>query len=74
MNVINTVSSPFLKAGDEEFENVQKGVCEKLHLEWGNFKKGEGSVEREGLINHDCNEVLFKAFAMTNFKNFLQLW
>ena len=33
-----------------------------------------GSLEREDLINHDCNQVLFKAFTMTNFKIFLQLW
>ena len=33
-----------------------------------------GSLEREGLTNHDCNQVLFKAFTMTKFQNFLQLW
>ena len=32
------------------------------------------SVEREALKNHDCNQVLFRAFTMTNFENFLQLW
>ena len=40
----------------------------------GEFKKGEGSVEREGLTNHDCNQVLFRAFTLTNFQNFFQLW
>ena len=34
----------------------------------------DGSVEREGLTNHDCNQVLFKAFTMTKFQNCLQLW
>ena len=33
-----------------------------------------GSVEREGLTNHDCNQLLFKAFPKTNFQIFLQLW
>ena len=33
-----------------------------------------GSEEREGLTNYDCNQVLFKAFTMTNFQNFLLLW
>ena len=27
----------------------------------------------EGLTKHDCNQVLFKAFTMTNFQNFLLL-
>ena len=64
------MSSPFLKEGDKEFENVQKMVSEKLHLERRNFKKEEGSIERESLENHDFNQVLFKAFTMTNLKNF----
>ena len=29
-----------------------------------------GSSEREGLTNHDCNQVIFKAFTMTNFLKF----
>ena len=29
------------------------------------------SLEREALTNHDCNQVLFWAFTMTNFQNFL---
>ena len=32
------------------------------------------SVGREALTNHDCNQVLLRAFTMTNFENFLQLW
>ena len=64
-----------LKAGMNNCtENVQKGVCEKFHLERGNFKKGVGSLEREGLTNNDCNQVHFKAFTMTNFQNFSKIW
>ena len=65
-----TIGDAVIKAGNKEFENVQKGVCKEL----GNFRKGVGSVEREGFTNHDCNQVLFKAFTMTNFQNFLLLW
>ena len=29
------IGEAVIKAGDEEFENVQKGVCKELHLERG---------------------------------------
>ena len=32
-----TIGDAVIKPGDEEFENVQKGVCEKLNLERGEF-------------------------------------
>ena len=41
-------------------------MCGKLHLERGDFKKGEGSVEREGLANHDCNQgIIIDIYSIT---------